>query len=181
MNMITDIGRFIVEVIGYLWPLQLVWQWERGAYYICGKYWRDLNPGCYPCIPFFMDVRATGAVSMTFVTPLKTVDLSDGSTLTYSASFKLRIVDLGAAYNNVLDWDETAMEDTAAALSEKLGDVDVARLDVSVRRKLCAACKKMLDAELGEYGLAVDRLRFDNFVRNMPVYRLFNDQGYSSH
>lgn len=181
MNMLTDIGRFIMEIIGFLWPLHMVYQWERGAYYVCGRYWMDVNPGVYPAIPWFMEVRAEGCVSQTFVTPLQTITTKDGGTLTFSASFKLRVLDLGQAYNNVLEWGETSTEDTAAALADKLADVDVARLDPANRRSLIAACKKVLDAELKLYGLAVDRLRFNNFVRNMRVYRFFNDQGYQDH
>lgn len=181
MNPITDLGRFIVEIIGYLWPLKIVWQWERGAYYVFGRYWRDVGPFIYPYIPFFTDIRTEGVVRQTFVTPLQTITTKDGGTLTFSASIKLRVVHLGQAYNTVLQWDETALEDACASLADKLADVEVTRFDHTGRGRLIAACRLELDKELGEYGLAIEKLRFNNFVRNMRVYRIFNDQGYTSH
>lgn len=174
----ADLLRILLDVISFIWPLRIVWQWEMGAYYIIGRYWRDVKPGLYPVVPWFMDVRTEGFVSQTFVTPLQTITTKDGGTLTFSASMKLRVVSLGKAYNNVLQWSETAMEDASSALSEKLMDVEVNRLESAGRGRLLASCKQMLSQELEEYGLAIDEIRFNNFVRNMKVYRLFNDQAY---
>jgi regulator of protease activity HflC (stomatin/prohibitin superfamily) len=181
MNFFTDLGRFILEIIGYLWPLSKVHPWEKGAYYFCGWYLGDVGTGLYPVIPWFLDLRVEGTISMTFVTPLQTITTQDGGTLTYSASVKLRVVNLGQAYNSVLEWHETALEDITAALSEKLAEVDVQRLEPASRGRLIGACKRTLDTELDSYGVGVDRLRFNNFVRNMRVYRLFNDQVVSNH
>lgn len=174
--MLTDFLRLLLDVIAYLWPFKIVWQWERGSYYIIGKYWRDVGPGCWPKLPFFTDVKTEGVVSGTYGTPLQTITTKDGGTLTFSASMKMRVVDLGKSFNNVLNWDENAIEDASASLADKLADVDASKLEPEARNRLIGACKRALEAELGYYGLAVDRLRFNNFVRNMPVGRLFQDQ-----
>ena len=176
--MIADLLRVLIDIFAFIWPFRLVWQWEMGAYYIFGRYWRDVRPGIYPVIPWFIEVKTEGVVSQTFVTPLQTITTKDGGTLTFSASLKLRVVSLGKAYNNVLQWGETAMEDASAALAEKLSEVEMSRLQPEQRKRLLAACLRLLDSELSDYGLAIERFRFNNFVRNMKVYRLFNDQAY---
>jgi regulator of protease activity HflC (stomatin/prohibitin superfamily) len=175
MNAITDIGRFIVEIIGFLWPLRIVWQWEQGAYYICGKYWQDVGPGLWPMIPFFMDVKTEGVLPQPFVTPLQTITTKDGGTLTFSATIKIRVLSIGKAYNTVLNWGETAEEDTAASLADELSKVESSRLEPTQRGRLIATCRNVLDKELGTYGLEIEKLRFNNFVRNMKVYRLLQD------
>jgi regulator of protease activity HflC (stomatin/prohibitin superfamily) len=172
----TDLVRLLVEIWGYIWPLKIVWQWERGAFYMEGRYWRDVGPGCYPIIPFLWEIKTEGVVSQTHVTPLQTITTKDGGTLTFSASIKLRVVSLGRAFGEVLNWDETALEDASAALADTLSDVDIPKLDPENRRRLLRTCTAALNKELNVYGLEIDRFRFNNYVRNMRVYRLFSDQ-----
>lgn len=175
--MLTDFLRLLLDVIAYLWPLKIVWQWERGAFYAFGRYMFDLGPGCWLKVPFFTDIKTEGVVTDTHQTPLQTITTKDGGTLTFSASMKLRVTDLGKSYNNVLNWDETAIEDASASLADKLAEVEADKFDPANRGRLIGACRTTLNNELGAYGITVDRLRFNNFVRNMPVYRLLQDQG----
>lgn len=179
--MIKELVDLIVLIVTYLWPFKTVMEWERGAYYINGHFWRDMGPGLKIVIPFFTELKTEGVVPAVFVTPMQTITTKDGGTLTFSAAITVIIENIGKAYNNVLNWDETAMELTSGILAEKLAEVDASKLDPDNRGRLVGGCLTTLRNELSQYGIGIKALRFNNFVRNMKVYRLFNDQAYTSH
>lgn len=174
--MITEFGRFLVEVLQYVWPFRVVYEWERANYYVCGKMWKTTGPGLKLVVPFFTDLRSEGVVPTVFTTPLQSIQLKDGSTLTFSAAITLEIVDLDKAYNKVQSWDQTTVELTSGILAEKLADTDVEKLEQAYRGRLIGGCTQTLNNALGDLGVKVTALRFNNFVRNMRVYRLLNDQ-----
>jgi regulator of protease activity HflC (stomatin/prohibitin superfamily) len=168
----NQLWELVKESITYLWPFKIVMAWERGAYYVCGRFWKVMQPGLKIVPPFFTELQIEGAVPTVFGTPLQTITTRDGGTLTFSAAITLELEDIGKAYNRVLNWDETALELASGILAEKLAEVDASRLDPEKRGRLIAACVTELQKELGPYGIKVVTLRFNNFVRNMRVYRL---------
>lgn len=182
-----DFLRIVLDSISYLWPFRLVQEYERGVYYVAGRrvaVWKwlggpDCRPGIpWPIVPFFTDVKTLIMVRSTLTTPLQTVTCMDGGTLTFSASVQVEIADPNLAYNAVHDWEETTTEDTAAILAEKLATVDAAKLEIDARGRLIGACRQALTAQVSVYGVRILSLRFNNFVRNIRVMRLFNDQLY---
>jgi regulator of protease activity HflC (stomatin/prohibitin superfamily) len=175
-----DLIQRFVDFIREFWPLRTVMAWEAGNIYRLGKYWKTVGPGMYFVIPFFWDVRTDSVVRSTYVTTLQTIDTKDGGTLTFSAAVQLEVSDFAAAQLKVHAYDETAMEDTSALLADTLMRATPRQLEIENRAELLRRCTQQLETELGEYGLTVLSLRFNNFVRNMRVYRLFNDQIYTS-
>lgn len=182
-----DFLRIILDSISYLWPFRIVEQYERGIYVVAGRRVRvpawlggpDCKPGIpWPIIPFFTDVHTVTVVRATLTTPLQTVTCVDGSTLTFSASAQVEVADANLAFNAVETWKDTAAEDIAAILAEKLSEVEAARLAPESRSRLVGDCRRSLTMQVRDYGIAILSLRFNNFVRNVRVYRLFNDQLY---
>jgi regulator of protease activity HflC (stomatin/prohibitin superfamily) len=174
--MIGDLGRFIVDVIEFIWPFRIVEEWEAGAYYMCGKYvgrtpkW--LRP--VPVVPWFFDVRTVDMVPDVFSTEEQTIEVMGGGTLTFTASVRLRVVDPGLALNNVVDHEENAVEDVAAILADTLASMDEERLDGEKRRSLLRKCQIDVNRELEAYGMTVEKIRFTNFIRNIRAYRLIS-------
>lgn len=183
-----DFLRVILDSISYLWPFRLVQEYERGVYYFCGKRvviprWLG-GPDCRPGIPwivlpFFCEVKTITVVRDTIVTPIQSITIRDGSILTFSASAQIEVDSADAAYNKVNSYAQTVSEDLAAVLAEKLAEVEPERLAPEVRGRLIGACKQSVGAAVGVYGVRVLSIRFNNFVRNARVYRLFNEQSYS--
>lgn len=171
----NELLRLVLDSVQFLFPLRRCWQWEVGAYYVCGRYWRTVGPGVYPVIPWFCDIKVAASALDTYTTPLQTITTKDGGSLTFSASIKMRVVDAAAAINEAVRYEETALEDASAALADRLAEVDANRLEPESRRALLSSCKDSLNRELGEYGVRIVRLRFTNFARNIRMYRLFGD------
>lgn len=168
----SDLFHLLVEVASYLWPFRIVWHWEAGAYYICGRYAFQVPRGCWPVVPFFFDVKTVNMVADVFSTEEQTVEMQDGGTLTFTASVRMRVTDPALALNNVVDHEENAVEDVAAVLAETLADMPPERLDPAKRRGLLRKCELEVNKLLGEYGMEVERIRFTNYLRNIRAYRL---------
>jgi SPFH domain / Band 7 family len=177
---VSDFLRLILDSIAYLWPFEIVYGWEKANYYICGKFWRTLRPGLKIKIPFFTLIETESVVPMIFVTPLQSIMLKDGGTLTFSATITLNVEDLDKALNKVDAWKQTATELTSGLLAEKLASTDATLFEPEKRGYLIGGCKVTLGNALNEYGVRVSALRFNNFIRNMRVYRIFNDQMYTN-
>lgn len=175
--MLTDIGRFIVEVLEFVWPFRKVMAWERGVLYVNGKYRRTLEPGVYLILWWFMEIRTVDVVRDNWTTALQTITVRDGGTLTFAATASLEVFDVADAMNNVVNHSESAMEDVSAILADKLADLDVARLDPDRRRALLKTCIATLNETLGTYGTKVTALRFNHFIRDIRAYRLLGSQG----
>ena len=172
-----DFLRIILDSIQFLWPFRIVQEWERGVYYFCGKSVGECRAGIpYPVIPWFCEIKTLTSVQDTVTTPLQTITTRDGGTLTFNATAQIRIENATFAYNKVAQYTETVVEDIAAILAEKLAEIDPERLAPEHRGRLIGACKQSLAATVGEYGVVIITLRFNNFVRNIRVYRFFNDQ-----
>lgn len=176
----NDLLRLILDSITYLWPVKIVMEYERGVYYVCGRYWKEMGPGPKLVPPFFAELRIESVVPDVYVTRLQSIETKDGKTLTYSATMEIEIVDLNAAYNRVHNYGESALETASAVLSEKLAEVGAEMLTPEKRGYLIAGCLGRLRTELSPLGLKVNTLRFNNFVRQMRIVRLFNDQSYAS-
>lgn len=168
----TELVRLLVDVVQFLWPFRIVWQWEVGAYYICGRYVFQVPTGVWPVVPFFFDVKSANVVPDVFSTEEQTIEMQDGGTLTFTASVRMRVVEPALSLNNVVDHEENAVEDVAAVLAETLADMPPERLDPAKRRSLLRKCELEVNKLLGEYGMEVERIRFTNFLRNIRAYRL---------
>lgn len=168
--------RLFLDSISYLWPIRIVMEWERANYYICGHFWKTMGPGPKLVLPFFTEIRCETSVPMVFVTPMQSIMLKDGGGLTFSATITLTVEDLDKAFNEVETWNATSVELASGILAEKLADTDSGMFDPEKRGRLIGGCKVTLGNALAEYGVKVHALRFNNFVKNMRVYRLFNEQ-----
>lgn len=182
-----DFLRLILDSIQYLWPFRIIEQFERGVYHVFGKPIRVPTwyggPECTPgrlwiVIPFFTEIRTVVTVRDVIVTDVQTITCSDGGTLTFSATVSIAVSDANLAYNAVRQYAETVREDVSAILAERLAEVDVDRFKPEARGRLIGACRQSLGTQLAAYGVQVTSLRLNNFVRNIPVGRLFNDQLY---
>lgn len=172
----TDFLRLLVDCAAYLWPFRLVHQWERGCYYVCGRYWKSVGPGVYPVLPFFTDVKELSVVYQEIDLPLQSIAVQSGGVLTFSANVGITIADAGLAFNAIDDYRNTVRKCCAGHLAEALVGVEARRLDVAERGRLTAALKKTLNGELRQYGIVVEGVRFTDIVPGARVYRLFNDQ-----
>lgn len=168
----TDLFRLLVDVAAYLWPFRIVWQWEAGAYYIAGRFVFPVPAGVWPVVPFFFDVKSVNVVPDVLSTEEQTIELQGGGTLTFTASVRLKVVDANRALNNVVDYEENAVEDVAAVLAETLADMPEERFDPEKRRGLLRKCLLEVNKALGEYGVEAEKVRFTNFIRNIRAFRL---------
>jgi regulator of protease activity HflC (stomatin/prohibitin superfamily) len=178
--MIGDLLQKFVEFLREFWPIYICNEWERAVILRGGTFWKVVGPGVHFVVPFFWSFRPESTVRTTYVTGLQTIDTKDSGTLTFSASVQLEVVDLKLAMLTVNEYDKTALEDIGALLSDTLMRATPEMLEPDRRSDLLAKCRKKIDAEVGAYGLRVLTLRFNNYMRNMRVYRLFNDQIYTS-
>lgn len=164
--------QVLIDALEFLWPFRQVMEWERGVRYTLGRSGAVLPPGTYPVIPWFIEVKTVDAAVDVIGTEEQTIDLTDGSTLTFTASAKLRVVRPDAALNRVVDYEDNVAEDIAAVLADTLADMPVDRLDPDRRRRLLATCVLATNKETEEYGMEVISIRFTDFIREVNVVRL---------
>jgi regulator of protease activity HflC (stomatin/prohibitin superfamily) len=170
--------RVLLDVIEFLWPLRIVWEWEGGGYYVCGRYWRKVGPGCWPVVPFFCDIKTVDMVPDIYSTGLQDITTKGGDVLTFEASVTFIVTDAAEALNAVVRHEETTVESAGAVLADTLADVEEERLDPTRRKGLIRTCMTRINEELTLYGTEVTALRFTTFVRKQRTYRLLmNDTG----
>ena len=170
-----DFGRLVIDLIGFLWPFRLVEMWERGGFYIFGRYWRDVGPGCYPMVPWFMQVRCLSVVDRVEACGRQDITLSDGSSLSFDATALVRIVDVNLALNSIHDCDHSAATLLGSIIAEKLAEIDAERLQPAKRKRVFTDLERWVDAETIKFGVTTKDLRFTSFVMGARVHRLLMD------
>jgi regulator of protease activity HflC (stomatin/prohibitin superfamily) len=172
---VGDFLRVLLDSIEYLWPFRMVHAWERGIYLVCGRATRSVGAGVWPVIPWFTDVVPVIVKPSVYSLPRQSVGLADGSTLTYQAIMTVCVDDVVAAYTELAHYVESVQEITMGLIAERLSEMDTARLAPDGRRKLSAAIRQSLNAELRPYGVRCIDLQFAQWVQGARVYRHFQD------
>ncbi len=162
-------------------PLEIVMSYERAIVFRWGRVREIKGPGPYLRMPIRDKYVKVSVALETFTTAMQTVTTANGETVTFSASIKLRVTNVVLAEVKVQRWDETALEDISAILADTIATREPKQLDPEQRGRLLSTCKQAINRELAEYGVEAERVRFNNFVRNMRSYRLFNDQLQGNH
>ena len=172
--------RLIFESLHYLWPLRIVHQYERGGYYIFGKWWREIGPGLKVVVPFFTDIMCVITVPALVSTGREDITLTDGKTLSFSAMATLKVVDVRVALNEIDNYHESTRELIGSFLAEKLSEVDTARLAPDKRGVYINLLQRQLAKEAADFGIEVTKLRFTSFVLGVKTIRLLADTGHVS-
>lgn len=172
----ADFLRLLLDSIAYIWPLRMVKQWQRGGYYVFGRWKHEVGPGIWPVVPWFTEVHEVDVVEEIVNTPKQDVTLSDGSLLVFSASATIAVTDVKAALNAVQQYEQTAAEAVEAVLAERLAQVNADRLNWESRGRLFADLRRWVQDELTPYGVELRKLRFRSFVVRAKAHRLIVDQ-----
>lgn len=170
--------RLVADFAHFLWPFRIVTEWERGGYYVCGHWWREMGPGLKLVCPWFTEVITATTVPALVSTGREDITLSDGKTLSFSAMATLRVVDVKAALNDVDNYHEAVRELIGSFLAEKLSEVDTARLHPDKRGAYVSLLQRQLQREATDFGIEISKLRFTSFVLNVRTIRLLMDQDH---
>jgi regulator of protease activity HflC (stomatin/prohibitin superfamily) len=166
-----------IEFAGeYLWPFEVVSTGERGVLYIFGNAmkWR-LPPFVYFYIPYFTDIVPVSILDVPFSTPLLNITLSDNKTLSYSVTGIGRVTNPYLALTAIDDYEDSIQELLPSCSTEKLMEVDAARLDHDSRRRLLTSLKQAVNAATKKYGMEFSDVRFVNFAVDQRAYRFLVD------
>jgi regulator of protease activity HflC (stomatin/prohibitin superfamily) len=172
----SDFLRLFFDAIAYIWPFRIIKHWERGGYLVFGRWKKELGPGLYPVVPWFTEVIEHSVAEAIVGTGRQDITLSDGSTLSFSATATVGVSDIKLALTAVDSVSETTQELLASVLADKLAEVDASRLTPEKRGRLCADLKRWVATEAALYGIEVRTVRFTSFLLNTRAHRLIIDQ-----
>lgn len=173
-----ELVRLILDAAGQLLPFRIVWQHQRGLFFLAGRYQWTTGPGLKLIVPYFCDVKCISVVPDVSTTPMQCVTLRDGKHLTFSASITFRVTDPNLAYNTLGHWTETVVELASGIVSEGLADADPDRFDPArgKRDRLIEELRDDVDKAVTMYGLTVMALRLNNFALGVRTVRLLVDK-----
>jgi regulator of protease activity HflC (stomatin/prohibitin superfamily) len=174
-------GELLSKLLDYaaqLAPVRIVPAWCVGLYMVAGKCRGVVGPGLKLVVPGLCQVIKVATVPEVYLSPLQTVTLRDGSTLTYSASVTVVVTDARRAYLELGHYTETVQEIAAAILSQELAAADVERFDPArgKRNRLLEELRLEINDAISPYGLVATALRLNNFVRGVRTVRLLLDR-----
>lgn len=173
----TELLRLIVDVFGYLWPFRPVDQWERGCYYVLNVVRREVGPGVWPVVPYFMDVRSVSVVPDPIIGPRQDVTLADGTTAFFNASVIVRVEDVTKALNEIHDFETATREIMARTVGMRLQSETADKLTPEERGRFLAGLLTTIDTQTKVFGVRVSSLAFPSFVMHTRTYRLVGDNG----
>lgn len=175
----TDFFSWLGQFVRDLWPFREVAPWEHGVMIVCNRWIWNLRPGVYFVVPFFMEVSTATTVPNFFFTPLLTVTLRDGRTLTFTCSAEVCVVDVRKALLEVDRYRESVVEALSSIVAEELVEAEPAQLEsLRSRRALMRTIAKEVNTQVSRFGVELRTLRFANFAF-LKAYRIMNDSSTS--
>jgi regulator of protease activity HflC (stomatin/prohibitin superfamily) len=174
----ADLIQLLLNCANQLSPLRLVWHWQAGLYYFVGRYQWTTGPGLKLVIPGLSDVKTISLAAHPHTTPLQTITLKDGKTLTYSASVAVVVHDPEKAYHRLDNFEDSIVEIIARILSENLANADPDRLDPKFgkRGRLLEEQRELLNKSCDEFGITITQLGLNNCVLGVKTLRLLMDR-----
>lgn len=177
--MFGDLISAIVEVIHYLWPFRLVYRWQRGGYYVFGQWRFPVIPGRPEVVvPFFTDVHLCSVADDPVDTGRLDITLKGGSTLSFSVSAVMNVVDPFLALNDVEDYKLSARTALRGVVSKEMSEVDPERIAPERRARLIASLLTELNRVTEPFGVRFKTLWFNSLVFNVKTHRLLMDQDH---
>jgi hypothetical protein len=172
----SEFLRLLWEIVASVTPFRIVHQWESGLYLVCGRLWYVAGPGVKIFAPKLCDVVLISHAERTEQTGLQFCELTDGTVLTYAASFRMRIVDAWAAYSKLEDWRHTSVENAAAALSDAIAEAEPDRFSPAYgkRERLKKEFVETANDRLQRDGVELIEVNFTSFAR-VPVFHLVGE------
>ena len=169
-----DFIHAVLSSIEFLFPFRIVHQWEQGGYYIFGRFWKTVGPGCYFVVPFFTWLSEVSVVPYMVATPRLDVTLLDGKNLSFYASAWAQVVDYNLAHNTVEDFQATTKELVEAVIADRLARVKPSRMEPENRADLLRDLTEWCNNETAQFGISISKVRFSTFVLNARTYRIIN-------
>lgn len=179
-----DFIRALIDIFHFFWPFVVVEQWERGGFYICGKWcsgpkgrWKNgMAPGLKMVIPWFLHIEPVGTTLALESPGRQDVTLKDGSQLSFTAMATLHVVDIYKALNEVEHYKDSVRELVGSYLADKLANMDPEKFEPGKRSATIRQLRAGLAEEAAEFGVEVTKLRFTSFVLKARTVRLIMDQ-----
>jgi regulator of protease activity HflC (stomatin/prohibitin superfamily) len=161
----SEFLRIVLDALHSASPFRMVNQWEAGLYFVLGRHWRTLGPGLKIFLPYICDVVTLSLASRVERTPIQFVNLRDGRTLSYRASFLMRVIDPAKAYLTLEDWRETIVEIASGVLNETIAEVEPARFDPArgKRDRLREELAEAINEQTKNHGVEVVAMTFSEF------------------
>lgn len=174
--MISELLAILKEIWSYIWPFEIIMQWQRAGYYRNGKFVRVVGPGLKIKVPWFQNYEPVGMVPNPLVTGRMDITLEDG-TLSFDATAQMVVLDPEKALNNIDDYHTSTVQILASVLSDKLAQVEREQLSPSRRGRLMSNLHRWVNAETSDFGVEIRNIRFNSFVLNIKTFRLLTGEG----
>jgi hypothetical protein len=170
-----DFVQLIAGWIEFLWPFEKVKPYQRGLYVVAGRWQKEVGPGIYPIIPWFIEVVQESMAWAVVSSPRIDITAQDGTMVTLQASAKVKVADLTVAYNTVDAYMETTRERLTTIVATRIAEVDAARLAPEKRSRLLTDLTRWVDKDTRTFGVETLEVTFTTFVTNARPYRLLGD------
>jgi regulator of protease activity HflC (stomatin/prohibitin superfamily) len=169
MNIIKDILDFLRQ----FWPFEIVYAYQRGVRFWCGKDTAELQPGLYMFVPFFGHIETVNVKTDTLQIQNQNLTTRDGTGISVSANMTYQVVDARAAYVNVQAFVNNIADECRTALATRIRDHDYADL-LAEQDDLEAECLETINAAAGEWGVEVIHVGLADFIRtkNLSLTKL---------
>jgi regulator of protease activity HflC (stomatin/prohibitin superfamily) len=170
----------LLDFIKQFWPLVIVSEYERAGYYVCGHWWKEMGPGLKVVVPWFTEVLSVTVAPALVDAGRQDITLKDGTSLSFSATATLRVVDVNKALNGVDQYHEAVRELVGSYLAERLATLNPDKFLPENRSTTMRQLKDGLASEAADFGLEITKLRFTSFVKGARTYRLLVDQDHGA-
>lgn len=157
--------QLVFDKIEYLWPLRHIRSWERGVFMCCGwTYKKQLSPGVWPFIPWFMAIEVLPVVEDVIDLPTQSITTSDGRMVSFSANVSYEVTDVVALYTQVQDFGENLSRVAAGHLAMRVREWSWDELQEG-QRKLESSLRDTLTTRVKGWGVRILETRLTDMVQ----------------
>jgi regulator of protease activity HflC (stomatin/prohibitin superfamily) len=174
--MISEVLALAIQIVTFLWPFRIVKEGETGQLYIFGRWVRELAPGCYFIVPFFMEIDIVSIAWDPVRTGRLDLFLADDTPISFEVRAMARVKDARKMLRELDDYRDTARTILASVVAERLGQVRPERIGADGRGRLFADLRRWVQEEADQFGLEIAQMRFTSLVLKPRTYRILGEE-----
>lgn len=160
--------QVVLDFLRQFWPFQIVYSWQKGIRFWCGKQGRALEPGVYMFLPFFSHIETVNVRPDILQTRNQTLTTKDGVSVLVSTNVAYEIFDAVASFVNVQKMLDNLGDECRSQLAGRIRDYTFDEL-LESQDDIEESCLASIGEVAAEWGVTIIRVSLADFTKTFSL------------
>ena len=158
----------IIDFLRQFWPFEIVYSYQRGVRFWCGRDTAELDAGLYMFLPFFARIEVLDTQMDVMRLANQDLTTKDGVGIATAVNVLYEIHDARAAFVNVQKVVDNIADECRTGVAKAVRQYDFAEL-LSKQSDIENDIADQVAHVAGEWGVQIHRVNFADFIKTKAI------------